>query len=187
MVKRKTKFFVFVILIALLALVCYLFYKSDLYRESFYPKKYSEYVREYASANQLDEHFIFAVIKTESGFDPDAVSDVGARGLMQLMPDAFDWVQFRIKEERDITYDDMFKPEFNIEYGTYLLGFLYQRYNSFELAAAAYHSGMTRVDGWLEDGVIDSENLQVNDIPSDVTRHYVNKIMNAYDSYNNLY
>ena len=44
----------------------------------------------------------------ESGFNKDAVSSVGARGLMQLMEDAYDWIKYRLDDQRDNTYDDMF-------------------------------------------------------------------------------
>ncbi|WP_418416973.1 transglycosylase SLT domain-containing protein, partial [Alistipes ihumii] len=39
---------------------------------------------------------LFSVIKVESGFNKDAVSSVGARGLMQLMEDAYDWIKYRL-------------------------------------------------------------------------------------------
>lgn len=186
MAKQKHKLLPFIFIIALIAIAFFL-YKTDFYRDYFYPKKYTRYVIEYSSQNNIDENFVYAVIRTESGFDENAVSDVGARGLMQLMDTAFEWVQFRISEDRDVTYDDMFDPQYNIEYGSFMLGFLYERYDSYELAAAAYHSGMTRVDNWLKDGTIDAKAPDIDDIPSDVTRHYIKKVMKAYNAYKNLY
>lgn len=186
--KRKNNAKILLILIlAIIAIAIMLFFKTDMFRNQFYPKKYSEYVTEFSEKYNVDENFIYAVIKTESGFDCSAVSDVGARGLMQMMHDTFDWVQFRLDEQRDITYDDMFIPQHSIEYGTYMLSYLYEKYGSYELVAAAYHSGAGRVDSWISDGVIDPLNVVVDDIPSDITRHYINKIMNAYKSYKNLY
>ena len=57
-----------------------------------YPTDYEQYVVKYSSEYNCDPVLVFSVIKVESGFDPDAVSEVGARGLMQLMEDAFDWI-----------------------------------------------------------------------------------------------
>ena len=57
-----------------------------------YPQKYSEYVNKAAADYNLPPALIYAVIRTESGFDPDAESSVGARGLMQLMPSSFEWL-----------------------------------------------------------------------------------------------
>ena len=53
------------------------------------PQKYSDYVRHYAYEYNVPESLIFAVIKVESNFDPDAFSDAGAMGLMQMMPSTF--------------------------------------------------------------------------------------------------
>lgn len=185
--KKNKKRILLILVLAVITIAIVLFFKSDMFRNQFYPKKYNEYVSEFSEKYSVDENFVYSVIKTESGFDPSAVSDVGARGLMQMMQDTFDWVQFRLEEQRKITYDDMFVPEYSIEYGTYMLSYLYEKYGSYELVAAAYHSGAGRVDGWIADGVIDPQNVIVDDIPSDVTRHYINKIMNAYKSYKNLY
>ena len=91
------------------------------YKRTTHPLQYSEYVEKYAQEYGLDKYVIYAVIKTESGFDPNAVSDTGARGLMQLMETTFDWVKFRLGEGDDITYEDMFDPETNIRYGSFFL------------------------------------------------------------------
>lgn len=149
-----------------------------------YPTEYEEYVVKYSKEYDIDPRYIFAVINTESHFDPKATSDVGARGLMQIMEDAYDWIKFRLDDSREHTYEDMYDPELNIQYGTYMLKYLYDKFDcSYELAAAAYHGGMNAVDGWISDGTVDPENFRLEDIPSDVTANYIYKVMNAYNKY----
>ena len=120
---------------------------EDLLPSSFtYPTDYEEFVLKYSKEYNVDPVLIFSIIKTESGFDPKATSDVGARGLMQIMPEAFNWLKFHMNDNRDITFDSMYDPQTNIQYGTYFLSFLMQRYdNSIELTAAAYHGGFGAV------------------------------------------
>ena len=149
--------------------------------------EYGEYVASFSTEYNVDPNFVYAVIRTESAFNEKAESEAGARGLMQIIEDAYDWVKYKISDERDITYDQMYEAEYNIEYGSFMLGYYYEKYNSFELAAAAYHSGMGQVDEWLEDGTLDAKNVVIDDIPANKTRHYVRKIMKAYNAYNNLY
>ena len=153
-----------------------------------YSTDYEEYVEKYSEEFEVDPVLVFSVIKVESNFQPRATSNVGARGLMQLMEEAYDWVKFRLDDDSE-SFDDMYDPETNIRYGTYYLSFLMERYDgSIDLTAAAYHCGMGQVDSWLEDGTISAENFDVNDIPSenDQTSHYVNKINDAYSAYSEL-
>ena len=150
-----------------------------------YPTDYEEYVLKYSSEFEVDPVLVFSVIKVESNFQPNATSSVGARGLMQLMEEAYDWVKFRLDDDSE-SFDDMYDPETNIRYGTYYLSFLMERYDgSIDLTAAAYHCGMGQVDSWLEDGTVSAENFDVDDIPAenDQTSHYVNKINDAYSAY----
>ncbi|MCD7803680.1 MAG: lytic transglycosylase domain-containing protein [Oscillospiraceae bacterium] len=150
-----------------------------------YRTDYREIVEKYSEEFGIDEAFVFAVIKTESNFDPSAVSDARAIGLMQIIEDSFDWVSSKLGES-DLTYEDMFTPEYSIMYGSYMLAFLYDRYGSYELAAAAYHSGIGKVDGWIEDGIVSRENPDVADFEGSNTRHYVRKIMKAYTRYSEI-
>lgn len=156
-------------------------------RKYIYPLEYQTYVERYSAEYGVDKYLVYAVIKTESGFDPDAVSNVGARGLMQLMEDAFDWVQYRMKDESGITYDDMFIAEHNIRCGTYLLSLLYSEYNDEETALAAYFSGRGQVNSWLANKEYSSDGKKLDKIPSASSNHYVHKVMTAYRSYTNLY
>ena len=153
-----------------------------------YSTDYEEYVEKYSEEFEVDPVLVFSVIKVESNFQPRATSNVWARGLMQLMEEAYDWVKFRLDDDSE-SFDDMYDPETNIRYGTYYLSFLMERYDgSIDLTAAAYHCGMGQVDSWLEDGTISAENFDVNDIPAenDQTSHYVNKINDAYSAYSEL-
>lgn len=156
-------------------------------RKYIYPLEYQPYVEKYSAEYGVDKYLVYAVIKTESGFRPEAESDVGARGLMQLMEDAFDWVQYRMNDESGITYDDMFIAEHNIRCGTYLLSLLYSEYNDEETALAAYFSGRGQVNAWLADKEYSSDGKTLDKIPSASSNHYVHKVMTAYRSYTNLY
>lgn len=183
--KKKKNPLPAILLVILLGLGIYK--APDLCRDYIYPHKYSEYVDRYSAKYHMDRNFVYAVIKTESNFDPSAESDVGARGLMQLMKDAYDWVGYRMEDGREISYDHMFVPEYNIEYGTYLLMLLYDEYGDYETTLAAYHSGRGNVNKWLENSEYSSDGRTLDNIPSAATKHYVEKVMNAYYAYNNLY
>lgn len=160
---------------------------ENISKEYVYPVKYSEFVESAASETGIDKYLIYAVIKTESNFNEKAESEAGARGLMQLMEDAFDWVKFRMGDMRDVSYDDMYEPMYNIEYGSYLIKLLYEEYGDERTALAAYHSGRGSVNGWLEDKKYSKDGATLDVIPSKTTEHYVNKVMTAYEGYTNLY
>ncbi len=189
--KRKNRGAVFLLVLIILSVIAFVLYKSvpAFLKKNVYPKKYSEYVERYSEEYDIDENFIYAVIKTESGFDPDARSNVGAVGLMQLMPIAFKEVSNNIEDNKGLKYSDMYNPEYNIMYGTWYLDYLYEQFGSYELTIAAYHAGMTEVRGWLYSGVLDEDNLNLDNIPSEYsdTRHYINKVISAYKEYNRLY
>lgn len=160
-----------------------------------HPIKYSEYVEKYANEwnTELDIYFIYAVIKTESDFNPEAVSNAGARGLMQIIEDTFDWMQDYSPMRRELTeyyeFDDLFDPEIGIKFGTLLFSFLFERYECRDAVIAAYHAGWNAVSAWLADERYSKDGIKLDKIPEDFpnTRHYVNKVNNAYDIYIRLY
>lgn len=186
--KKRIRIFPFLLCFVVIAVIA--LYKPiyKLYLDIFYPVKYTEYVEYYSALNDIDHYFVYAIIKTEGGFDENAVSNVGARGLMQLMDETFEWVKYRMKDESDITYDDLFIPEYNIKYGTYLISMLLDEYGGDEQTAlAAYHNGRGNVNRWLEDERYSDDGKTLKVIPSGATREYVEKVMNRYHGYKNLY
>ena len=150
-----------------------------------YPIKYSEYVEKYSAEFGIDKNLLYAVIKTESSFNPDAVSNADAVGLTQITPETLDWIKFRLGEE-DVEAD-LHDPETSIRYGAFLIGYLLDEFQSTDTAAAAYHAGMNRVKGWLEDKNLSSDGKSLSEIPIPETAHYVRKINKALNAYNNLY
>lgn len=185
--EKKRVHFIFKLLIIIGLVVLISNIVPRVTKNEIYPKHYEEYVKKYSEEYNINENFVFAVIKTESNFNEKAQSEVGARGLMQIMEDAYDWTNFKINDTDDVTYDNMFEPEYNIEYGCFMLGYYYEKYNSFELTAAAYHSGTGKVDEWISEGIVDAENFDIDDIPASKTKHYIKKVMKAFDAYKNLY
>ncbi len=153
---------------------------------ALYPTEYSEYVDVAAEKYDLDKSLIYGVIKTESNFDEDATSKVGALGLMQMMPETFDWLQEYRGMEDTYTEDDLLTPEINIDYGCYFLKYLYDYYGNEQCAVAAYNAGFV-VDDWLEDPAYSIDGKTLADIPYPETDAYVDKVFDAKVKYNELY
>lgn len=127
--------------------------------------RYGPEIRHAASMSGVDAALIQAVIRTESGFDPKAVSVKGARGLMQLMPDT----------ARIYGVEDAFDPEQNIQAGARHLGRLLSRFDgNLPLALAAYNAGENAV---LKYGRVP---------PYNETTHYVSKVLSLYKRYSQI-
>ena len=127
-----------------------------------------------------------AVIKCESGFDPEAVSPVGARGLMQLMPETFGWLQSKTGET--LADDDLFDPSVNVRYGCYLLHILLSEFSDErDVAVAAYHAGIGNVSKWLQDERYSRNGKELRRIPFDSTAAYVKRVKKAQRIYAALY
>lgn len=153
--------------------------------EYLYPRKYSEYVEKYSEEYGISEILLYSVIHTESGFDPEAVSEADARGLTQITEDTFDWLLTKTGE--NYTFDDLFTPEVSIKYGAYFLSILQDEYAITETVAAAYHAGMGNVSSWLENDEYSDDGQRLKSIPISDTAHYVDKIIKAMEKYNSIY
>ena len=148
-----------------------------------YPIKYSEEIKTYSAIYGVRRTLVFAVIKTESGYDEDCVSEKGAIGLMQLMPDTAEYIASLSGEETADIYD----PETNIRYGTKYLAYLIEKFGDERTAVAAYNAGEGNVTEWLTDERYSSNGRTLTAIPFAETEKYVNKVFFSEKIYRLLY
>jgi soluble lytic murein transglycosylase len=136
--------------------------------------------------NGLDPILVAALIRQESNFNPLATSPVGARGLMQLMPDvgrSLAGAKGISPWNPDILYD----PATNIKLGTTHLSALMRKYPEVVKALAAYNAGESRVEKWsTKTGAADPE-VFTERIPFVETRDYVRTILRNRAYYQALY
>lgn len=179
MVKKKAILVLAIIIILLSAF----FRETKIIYKSIYPKKYSEQVTRYSKEFNLDENLVYSIIKAESKFKKDAISNKGAKGLMQISDITRDWAI----EELELGNINIFEPEINIRIGCWYLNRLYKEFGDKNLVIAAYNGGSGNVRKWLdnEDYSRDGENL--HNIPFQETSNYVYKVNKNYDMYNKIY
>jgi hypothetical protein len=124
-------------------------------------KKYGKMVGGQALAYGLPRPLLLAIIKTESNFNPKAVSPKGATGLMQLMPGTW----------KDLGVTDPFDPEQNVRAGSAYFRDMLARFKNVNLALAAYNAGPGNVEKY-------------NGIPPfDETQRYIKKVQWYYQYY----
>ena len=150
--RRRTLLTIFasalVVLIALGAWALFGRGRMDLSR---YPMTYAPEIRAAAAEFSLDPAYVASVVLAESSFDAEAVSSVGAIGLMQIMPATGEWIAGKLEDE-PFDVQRLYQPEVNLRYGCWYLRFLLDRYDGdMYTASTAYHQGQGRVDQWLED------------------------------------
>ena len=168
----------------LLAALALLTRHPEVEQQLFYPMEYFELVERTCGEYGLETALLMGLILTESSFDPQAVSSVGAQGLTQIMPETFDWLQGKTGEA--LPLDALFEPETSVRYGALLLRVLLDEFGLPETALAAYHAGRGRVNQWLRDPAVSPDGRALSHIPSNDTRHYVNKVMKAYVRYEEI-
>jgi soluble lytic murein transglycosylase-like protein len=138
--------------------------KRIIFRPGIDVNKFDQIIISTANKHKIDPALIKAVIKAESNFNHQAVSPVGAQGLMQLMPATASQLQV----------EDAFHPEKNIEGGVRYLRYLLNLYGgNLTLALAAYNAG---------EGAVAKYHNQVP--PYRETKNYVNRVLSFYSSFN---
>ena len=167
------------VLVAILVALPFALRVPDAVMRTIYPLRYEVAIKEASEKNDLEPAFVAAVIYTESRFRPDVESHKDAFGLMQLLPQSARYIQRNSGIEGD--YRD---PKVNVELGTWFLGYLNDRYQGDErLMLAAYNSGEGSVDAWTSEEGFDIE----KDIPYKETSEYVDKVLEAQNTYRELY
>ena len=187
MSKRTTEKIKAILCLLLLSVVSVIIIVNSisLVMQTVYPRGFSDIVEEKAEKYKLDVALLYALIETESGFDENAVSSVGAKGLTQITPDTFEWLQ--MKKGESYAVDALLTPEISIDYGAYFLSILIEEFGDTKTALAAYHAGRGIVNEWLDDKRYSNDGKTLENIPYEDTDAYTNQVLKVRERYCDLY
>jgi soluble lytic murein transglycosylase len=154
---------------------------------AYYPLTYGDEIRACARETGLPANLIAGIIRQESAFDPRATSPVGARGLMQLMPDTAREMSRKV----GFAYSPagLYDPTTSVHLGaTYFRELLNDFGGNVELALAGYNGGPNRIQRlWTESGPNPRLDDFLETLSLDESRNYVKRILVLADSYRQLY
>ena len=188
MLKNKYKMIIGTVIVVLIIAILFVVFKDKLLK-ILYPKTYSEIISVYAEEYDVEENLIYAVIKAESNFESQAVSNRDAIGLMQIVEETA--IDVAKKNNIDIDTENIEEEildiDNNINIGTKYLSTLLTQYGNIEVALAAYNAGIGTVNNWIEKQVIQADGSDIENIPYKETNNYVRKILRDYRIYNELY
>jgi soluble lytic murein transglycosylase len=156
-------------------------------KKAAYPLRYLEQAQTMALRYELPLSLVLGVIHTESGFRPEAVSPVGAVGLMQIMPDTGAWIAGKLKME---AYESamLTDTQVNIEMGCWYLQYLLTLFpEDMNAVLAGYNAGQNRVRRWLTDPANTDAAGKLAVIPIKEASDYVEKVLYAQKVYQTLY
>ncbi len=137
---------------------------------------YREQAQQAARENEIDEAWVYGLMRQESRFVNVARSSVGAAGLMQIMPATARWIAKRLGIRR-FQVDEMRDPARNIQFGAYYLKHVLATLDgSPVLATAAYNAGPGRAQRWRAPRPMEAA-VYIESIPFAETRNYVKKVM----------
>lgn len=137
---------------------------------------YGETVRPAAQNQSLDDAWVYGLMRQESRFITNAKSNVGASGLMQLMPATAKWVAKKIGL-RDFSHGRVNDTETNVLLGTSYMRLVMENLDNHPvLASAAYNAGPGRAKKWRADRPLEGA-IYAETIPFSETRDYVKKVM----------
>ena len=158
--------------------------QSDLHRQEQlsidqqYPLEYLEEIRRISREYNLSPALIASVIRNESSFRPRVESSVGARGLMQIMPETAEWIAHKLKTD-NYSFEMLYDPETNIRFGCWYLNYLSTLFHGDPLCVVcAYHAGQGEISTWLSTPSISSDGLtmSVDRLPEGPTKTYAGRV-----------
>src|SRR6185503_13982516 len=152
-----------------------------------YPAPYRQAILSSARTQKLDPRFILALIRQESVFKPFAKSPAGARGLLQLTMDAAQKYASNAGM-KPVQESQLYQPETSIRLGSEYLAELSEMFpNLPEAVAASYNGGEDNVARWVRRAKQKDPGVFTSEVGFDETKDYVQKVMNNYRAYQQLY
>ena len=153
-----------------------------------YPLEYEQELLSAAEEFEIDPCLLAALVYCESSFRADAVSNVGAIGLMQIMPETGEWLSGKIELDGEYTVESLYEPEVNLRLGCWYLSFLHRRYDGrWQEALTAYIAGQGQVDKWLKDPALSADGKTLDVIPGQDVKEYAAKVLRTHEIYREAY
>jgi soluble lytic murein transglycosylase len=151
-----------------------------------YPLDAGEVLEHETRRAGIDPAFAAALIRQESGFDPEAVSAAGARGIMQVMPPVGAALARRL---RFPLWDPvlLFQPDVNIELGVTELRRLFDRFGDPVRVLAAYNAGASKPPLWGRRAGASDPDVFIERVPFGETRDYIRTVLRNQEMYRRLY
>lgn len=151
-----------------------------------YPAPHRDVMRIHVREHELDEAWVYGLIRQESRFMRQARSSVGASGLMQLMPATAQWIAKRIGFKH-FKQNLINQIDTNISFGTYYLKYVLDNNDGQAvLATASYNAGPARARRWKAERALEGA-IYAESIPFAETRSYVQKVMSNASYYANRF
>ena len=154
-----------------------------------YPLMYEDAILRISVEYNLSPSLIASVIRNESSFRPTVESSVGARGLMQLMPDTSEWIAHKLRLD-DYRFDQLYDPETNIRFGCWYLNYLSTLFSGNPLCVVcAYHAGQGEISSWLANPMYSTDGVTLNadSLPDGPTKQYAGRVIRDYGIYQAKY
>jgi len=165
--KNKTTmiFFIVIVVFCMVGFVWQRYFWFDL--------QYDGYITQCCNEQKVSKSLVYAIVKAESNFNTKALSNKGAVGLMQLMPDT----ALFVAQKQNITNFDLTNPKDNLLLGICYIAYLQQKFNSQKDVVCAYNAGENNVKQWLQNG----QEIQFNE-----TKNYLKKVERNIKIFNAL-
>ncbi len=158
--------------------------KYDLRWRLVYPVHYYDEIKLHAGKNGNNVPLMLSLVREESYFNPEALSSVGAKGLMQLMPATADEVAAR----KGIDSYNLFDAESNIKMGNAYYSYIKSMLSGMDVSAvASYNGGIGSVSKWKQSLNYSDTDSFVEKIPYEETQNYVKKVFRSYWNYIRIY
>ncbi len=159
---------------------------SAVYSNSRYPILYKTEILKSSINHNVQPYIIASLISAESSYRKDVVSEKGAVGLMQVLPSTAIWIATQLGVD---DYDEqmLFNAQTNIEFGTFYIGYLIEKFKNLPLAICAYNAGEGTVNLWLRLNLLSTSSVELENIPYAETRGHLQKFEKALLKYKKKY
>lgn len=177
---KKVFILLLVFVFFVLSGICFYVYIE---KHVLYPLKYKEEILAYSTLYNLDPLLVSSLINVESSFNKNAVSNKGAKGLMQLTDSTATYIAVMLGED----FFDLFDAKTNIRYGSFYLSYLLNKFGNVKTALASYNAGEGNVKSWLKNPNYSDDGITLKNIPFIETDNYLKKIYKSLEKYQKLY